>query len=160
MSAILLTSGTDGQAGASGLAARRMLSLRGAAGTRVRCTRGRGWITVEGDPADYWLGAGEEFQIRAATRVVIEAEPCSELVVTPPRAESTPYASPRQGALASEHGALQEAIVNTLLQQHPARSYRKWNTAGTGVETVLFVSVQALMFVCIALVVAQLFATA
>lgn len=96
MSAILLTSGTDREPGTLRLAAPRILSLRGAAGTRVRCIRGRGWITVEGDPADYWINEGEEFQIRAATRVVIEAERCGELVVTLPRTESGAYASPLQ----------------------------------------------------------------
>jgi hypothetical protein len=69
MNAIFLTNGTS-----PGTAAPRLLTLRGAAGTRVHCTRGRGWITVEGDPADYWISAGEDLHIRAATRVVIEAE--------------------------------------------------------------------------------------
>lgn len=102
MGTILLTSGTDREAGTQRLAARRILSLRGAAGASVRCTRGRGWITVEGDPADYWINAGEELQIRAATRVVIEAERCGELVVTLPRKESMPYASPQQSGVTAE----------------------------------------------------------
>ena len=96
MSAILLTSCRDREARTLRLAAPRILSLRGAAGTSVRCVRGRGWITVEGDPADYWINAGEEFRIRAATRVLIEADGCGELLVTLPCRESGAYASPRR----------------------------------------------------------------
>jgi len=94
MSAILLTSSRDREPRALRLAAPRILSLRGGAGAWVRCIRGRGWITVEGDPADYWISAGEEFRIRAATRVVIEADGCGELLVTLPRRETGEYASP------------------------------------------------------------------
>ena len=50
--------------------------------------------------------------------------------------------------------------MNPLFQNNPARGYRKWATAGAGVETALFVGVQAVMLVCIVLVAAQLFATA
>jgi hypothetical protein len=50
--------------------------------------------------------------------------------------------------------------VNPLFQNNPARGYRKRATAGAGVETALFVGVQAVMLVCIVLVAAQLFATA
>ena len=62
----------------------RILALRNAAGTRVRCSRGRGWVTVEGDPADYWISAGDEMQVRSPGRVVIEAYPGGELQVTLP----------------------------------------------------------------------------
>ena len=154
MDAILLTSGIN-----PGTAAPRLLTLRGAAGTRVRCTRGRGWITVEGDPTDYWINAGEDLRIRAATRVVIEADSGGELVVTPPRTLSGAYASPRHSAVATDHGALQEANMKSLLQRDPAPSYRKWDGSGAGVETALFISVQAVMVMCIVLVAAQLFAT-
>jgi len=50
--------------------------------------------------------------------------------------------------------------VNPLFQNNPVRGYRKWATAGAGVETALFVGVQTVMIVCIVLVAAQLFATA
>jgi hypothetical protein len=50
--------------------------------------------------------------------------------------------------------------VKPLFQENPGRGYRKWATAGAGVETALFVSVQVVMLACIVLVVAQLFATA
>lgn len=92
--------------------------------------------------------------------MVIEAEGCAELVVTPPRTLSGSYASPRQSAAATDRGAIQEANIKSVLQRDPWPGYRKWSTAGAGVETALFISVQAVMLVCIVLVAAQLFATA
>jgi hypothetical protein len=50
--------------------------------------------------------------------------------------------------------------VKPALQQYPTHDYRKWATEGAGVETALFVSVQAVMLVCIVLVAVQLFAAA
>jgi hypothetical protein len=50
--------------------------------------------------------------------------------------------------------------MKSLLQENTIRGYRKWAAAGVAVETALFVSVQALMLVCIVLVAAQLFVTA
>lgn len=35
---------------------------------------GRAWITISGDPNDYWLEAGEAVRIPASRRVVIEAD--------------------------------------------------------------------------------------
>ena len=62
--------------------------------------------------------------------------------------------------MTADHRSLQEAIVNSLFQEHPTRNHRKWKSAGSAIETALFVSVQAVMLVCIVLVAAQLFATA
>lgn len=160
MSTILLTSGTDGEPGTLRLAAPRILTLRGAVGTRVRCTRGRGWITAEGDPADYWINPGEYLHVRAATRGVIGAVRCAGLVVTLPRAESELYASHQWSDVAADHRLIQEAIAKSPFQEHPGQSQRKWKSANSAVETALFVSVQAVMLVCIVLVAAQLFATA
>lgn len=50
--------------------------------------------------------------------------------------------------------------MKSILQRDPPASYRTWSTAGTGVETALFISVQAVMLVCVVLVAAQLIATA
>jgi hypothetical protein len=50
--------------------------------------------------------------------------------------------------------------VKSLFQGHPTGSHRIWKSAGSGVETALFVSVQAVMLVCIVLVAVQLFVTA
>jgi len=52
--------------------------------------------------------------------------------------------------------------MKSMLQRDPAQRYRKWDGGGSGagVETALFISVQAVMLVCVVLVAAQLFATA
>ena len=64
-----------------------------------------------------------------------------------------------QATAAAHGGARQEVNVKPALQRHPARNYRKWETAGAGVETALFVSVQAVMVACVVVVAAQLIAT-
>ena len=74
------------------------------------------------------------------------------------RAASAPCAPPRRSVTAGD-SSVREAKVKPDVQQLPAANYRKWETAGSGVETALFVSVQAVMLVCIVLVAAQLFAT-
>ena len=50
--------------------------------------------------------------------------------------------------------------MKNLLREQAVPGHRIWSKSGAGVETVLFVSVQAVMLVCIVLVAAQLFATA
>ena len=50
--------------------------------------------------------------------------------------------------------------MKSLFQEYPNRGYPKWATAGTAVETALFVSVQAVLLVCIVLVAAELIVTA
>ena len=77
-----------------------------------------------------------------------------------PRTASATYASPQPGGATAGEAQREEAIVKPLFQGGPTRSYRKWAMAGAGVETALFVSVQAVMIVCIVLVAAQLIATA
>jgi hypothetical protein len=47
-----------------------------------------------------------------------------------------------------------------MFEENPPRGYRNRATTGDGVETALFVSVQAVMLVCVVLVAAQLFAAA
>lgn len=52
----------------------------------VRVSGGRVWITVEGRPEDYWLGAGETFAAEPGRLIVIEAtDTASTLHCTPPR---------------------------------------------------------------------------
>lgn len=55
---------------------------------------------------------------------------------------------------------LKEAIVKKPFQEDPGRTHRTWEAAGSRVEAALFVSVQAVMLVCIVLVAVQLFASA
>lgn len=61
---------------------------------------------------------------------------------------------------AADDRPMRTAIVQPAPQAAPARGYRKWKTGEAGLETALFVSVQAVMMACIVLVAVQLFATA
>ena len=94
---IILTNGGDGHRGAVALESVRILSLDGAAGARVRSRRGRGWVTIEGDPADHWIGPGEEIEVRSPGRVVIETDRDGELQVALPARNST-IRAPRTAA--------------------------------------------------------------
>jgi hypothetical protein len=42
-------------------------------GVKLRCLSGRVWITQPGDGTDYLLGAGREFMVTRAGKVVIQA---------------------------------------------------------------------------------------
>lgn len=78
---------------------------------------------------------------------------------TLPRKASAPCVPAQRRGATADDNSTQEAIVKSTIQQHPTQNYRKWAAAGAGVETALFVSVQAVMAVCVVLVAAQLFAT-
>ncbi len=41
-------------------------------GLRIRCTGAALWITQDGDPADYCLGAGEQFTVTRPGPVVLQ----------------------------------------------------------------------------------------
>ncbi len=41
-------------------------------GLRIRCTAATLWITQNGDPADYYLGAGEQFTVTRPGPVVLQ----------------------------------------------------------------------------------------
>jgi len=57
-------------------------------------------------------------------------------------------------------GILEEVIMKQFLQKHRIQSEWAREAAGAGVEAVLFISVQAVMLVCVVLVAAQLIVTA
>ncbi len=78
----------------------------------------------------------------------------------PRRTGCAPCVSPQLRGAAAGDRPKRAALVEAASQDAPAQVYRKWKTAGAGVETALFVSVQAVMMVCIVLVAVQLFATA
>ncbi len=71
-----------------------------------------------------------------------------------------PCVSPQPGGATAGVEPREAASVKSGLSDGAARGYRKWRAAGAGVETALFISVQAVMIVCIVLVAAQLFAIA
>lgn len=46
-------------------------TLRAARGGWLSARAGRAWVTVEGDPEDYWLAPGEALPVAAGERVCI-----------------------------------------------------------------------------------------
>lgn len=42
-------------------------------GNTIRCDDGLAWVTVTGDPSDYFLGAGEEMMVIGKGKAVIMA---------------------------------------------------------------------------------------
>lgn len=71
-----------------------------------------------------------------------------------------PCVSVQPGGAAAGDLRTGTAIVPPAPQAAPARGYRKWKSGEAGLETALFVSVQAVMIACIVLIAVQLFATA
>ena len=55
------------------------LALRDASGLRVECTRGRIWVTVEGQAGDFFLDAGEGMRVVSKGLVLIEGVPCGSV---------------------------------------------------------------------------------
>ena len=53
----------------------------------LNVVRGRVWVTIEGSPDDYWLGAGDTFIVEPGKLVVVEAY----------RGDSQVLLSPEQG---------------------------------------------------------------
>lgn len=68
------------------LARTGLLNFRAAAGSTVACERGLVWVTLEGEPDDYWLPAGESIVARRSGRVVVEAAQLSRIVLQKPAA--------------------------------------------------------------------------
>lgn len=55
----------------------------------LRVVSGRVWLTLEGVPHDYWLHAGDTFEVMPGRLVVIEADAHdSRLVIPTPTAKS------------------------------------------------------------------------
>jgi len=57
------------------LTAGRPLALRGARNVELECIEGAVWLTLEGEPADYLLAAGERKRIARGGLVLVEGNP-------------------------------------------------------------------------------------
>ena len=54
----------------------RVVAFQASAGTVIRVTAGRLWLTVQGQPVDVWLQAGESWSVPGANAVLwLSAEP-------------------------------------------------------------------------------------
>jgi hypothetical protein len=67
------------------LRARHLLEVPQAQGVRIGCTRGSLWITVDGDPRDVVLEAGESFVGERPGRMLVYALSPSSLSMQPAR---------------------------------------------------------------------------
>jgi hypothetical protein len=61
------------------LAAGEVLALRGARGTWLECTQGMVWLTIEGQPGDFYLEQGSGLRIASNGLVLIEGMPTGEI---------------------------------------------------------------------------------
>ena len=54
----------------------RVVAFHASAGTVIRVTAGRLWLTVQGQPVDVWLQAGESWSVPGANAVLwLSADP-------------------------------------------------------------------------------------
>lgn len=63
------------------LTSSRPAALALGAGTVIRVTRGRVWLTLQGQPEDVWLHACEQFTVPASGTVWVSAEPAAQFQV-------------------------------------------------------------------------------
>jgi hypothetical protein len=73
------------------LARSGLLNIQTSAGLNVACESGLVWVTVEGEPADYWLVAGDALAVSRSGRVVIEAAQQSRIALHEPERAPRPF---------------------------------------------------------------------
>lgn len=73
---------------------RAMLKLPDAAAVQIECRSGSLWITLDGDPRDFIVEAGESFSAGAHTQAIVYALRAAVLLVQPHR----PAAPSREAA--------------------------------------------------------------
>ena len=71
-----------------------LYSLPDAAGLAVTCDQGVVWLTVDGDPRDFVLEAGETFESPDRARVLIYALARSQIRIADADAAAAPAAAP------------------------------------------------------------------
>ena len=56
-----------------------IVAFRGARGSYLECTRGMVWLTIEGQPGDFYLEQGSGVRIASNGLVLIEGMPTGEI---------------------------------------------------------------------------------
>jgi hypothetical protein len=56
-----------------------IIALRGARGSYLECTNGTVWLTIEGQPGDFYLEQGSGLRIASNGLVLIEGMPTGEI---------------------------------------------------------------------------------
>jgi hypothetical protein len=57
----------------------KIVALRGARGSYLECTGGMVWLTIEGQPGDFYLEQGSGLRIASNGLVLIEGMPSGEI---------------------------------------------------------------------------------
>lgn len=79
------------------LPARRLLHVEGPAASRIECREGSVWITLDHDPRDIVLGAGESFEHDGRRRALVYAfEPAAVLLRAPQPLQAAAYPAGQQ----------------------------------------------------------------
>lgn len=66
------------------LSAGRVVALQIRAGSALRVTHGRLWLTLEGQPSDIWLLPGQSWMMPVHGTLWLSAEPVAEFQLTQP----------------------------------------------------------------------------
>lgn len=61
------------------LGAGKPVAFRDARGVQLQCVSGRLWVTVEGQPGDFVLGAGQSLRIDSTGLAVVEGVPAATM---------------------------------------------------------------------------------
>lgn len=56
-----------------------IMAFRGARGSYLECTQGMVWLTIEGQPGDFYLKQGSGLRIASKGLVLIEGMPAGEI---------------------------------------------------------------------------------
>lgn len=78
------------------LPARRLLHVDGPAALRIECREGSVWITLDHDPRDIVLDAGETFEHDGRQRALVYAFEAAAVLLRPPQPLQAPAYPPGQ----------------------------------------------------------------
>ena len=84
------------------LAPSGLLNIEARAGFSVACEGGLVWVTVEGEPDDHWLVAGDALRLAGRGRVIIEAAQASRVALREPAKSAWKFRWPLFGRRATE----------------------------------------------------------
>ena len=83
---------------------RAMLKLPDAAAVQIECRSGSLWITLDDDPRDFIVEAGERFSTAAHTPAIVYALQAAVVLVQAQRPATPPRAPARQAAPTAKPG--------------------------------------------------------
>ncbi len=109
------------------LQANQVMTIKRAQGACAQCVQGSVWVTLENDPLDFVLSAGERVCIHTSGRMVIEGLELSEIAVVQTRrhalaskfiARVGEYLRAARGFIASSHQCPAQYSVDQATTYH------------------------------------------